>query len=203
MNIRIRLVALCVLVPVQAGLAGVGDPTLRTDHPHYPGEGAFQTAADCVAFATRGVADEQERAIAVFQWLLAHQFHLPSPQECFVPGVVPGSRNDDYEMVVYDAAKGRFSYGYGLCGTVHAWNEPYWHALGMRPAAARSRATPTARFSTAGAGTRSTRTWRASSSAATGSSPVTRTSRKTRRSSAPTSAGCLTTPLRGPAISTE
>ena len=25
----------------------------------------------------------------------------------------------------------RFSYGYGLCGTVHAWNEPYWKALGM------------------------------------------------------------------------
>jgi len=23
-------------------LADVGDPTVRTDHPHYPGEGAFQ-----------------------------------------------------------------------------------------------------------------------------------------------------------------
>jgi len=120
-------------------LAGVGDPTLRTDHPHYPGEGAFQTAADCVAFATGNIKGEQERAIAVFQWLLAHQFHLHSPQECFVPGIVPGARNDDYEMVVYDAGKARFSYGYGLCGTVHAWNEVYWNALGMK---ARRRAFP-------------------------------------------------------------
>jgi hypothetical protein len=119
--------------------AGVGDPTLRTDHPHYAGEGAFQTAEDCVHFATRGVTGEQDRALAVYQWLLAHQFHLHSPQECFVPGALPGKKQDDYEMVVYDAARGRFSYGYGLCGTVHAWNEVYWRALGMN---ARRRAFP-------------------------------------------------------------
>ncbi len=136
---RQLLSALIVLTCHSLAFAGVGDPTLRTDHPHYPGEGAFQTAADCAAYATRGNNGEQDKAIAMFQWLLTHQWHLHSPQECFVPGVVPGSKKDDYEMVVYDAAKGRFSYGYGLCGTVHAWNEPYWRALGMN---ARRRAFP-------------------------------------------------------------
>ena len=129
-------ILLVVLTLASLARAGVGDPTLRTDHPHYAGEGAFQTAADCVAFATQGIKGDdaraqQERAIAVFQWLLTHQWHLHSPQEWLIPGVTPGARNDDYEMVVYDAARGRFSYGYGLCGTVHAWNEPYWRALGM------------------------------------------------------------------------
>ena len=128
---------LVIALAAQTSNAGVGDPTLRTDHPHYAGEGAFQTAKDCVTFATQGIdakagsEADQARAIAVYQWLLSHQFHLHSPQECFVPGVKPGAKNDDYEMVVYDAARGRFSYGYGLCGTVHAWNEIYWKALGM------------------------------------------------------------------------
>ena len=118
------LVSLSLLTA--ATLAGVGDPTLRTDHPHYAGEGAFQTVEDCVAFATAGQETAQAKAIALFHWILTHQFHLFSPQEWLVPGVVPGSKQDDYEMVVYDANKARFSYGYGLCGTVHAWNEPYW-----------------------------------------------------------------------------
>ena len=139
LRMRHLLTLVIIFTTIRAAFAGVGDPTVRTDHPHYPGEGAFQTAADCAAFATRGIQGEQNQAIAMYKWLLAHQWHLYSPQECFVPGVVPGSKKDDYEMVVYDAAKGRFSYGYGLCGTVHAWNEPYWRALGMN---ARRRAFP-------------------------------------------------------------
>jgi len=118
----------------------VGDPTLRTDHPQYPGVGAFQTIEDCVAFATEGVTGEQEKAIALYNWLLTHQWHLASPQEWCIPGRVPDTAQPrDYENVVYDANIGRFSYGYGLCGTVHAWNEPYWKALGMN---ARRRAFP-------------------------------------------------------------
>lgn len=128
-------IVIALLTCTSIATAGVGDPTLRTDHPHYAGEGAFQTPTGCVDFATRLLpadkASDQDRAIALYQWLLAHQFHLHSPQECFVPGKVPGAKNDDYEMVVYDAARGRFSYGYGLCGTVHAWNEIYFSALGM------------------------------------------------------------------------
>lgn len=111
--------------------AGVGDPTIETAHPQYPGEGAFQTVEQCVARATAGKTEPQDKAIAMFQWLLTHQFHLMSPQEFCIPGQLPDTRKDTQEMIVYDANRSRFSYGYGLCGTVHAWNEPYWKALGM------------------------------------------------------------------------
>jgi hypothetical protein len=123
-------IVLCL--PVRSARSEVGDVTLRTNHPHYPGEGAFQTIDDCVKFATIGKTTPQEQAIALYHWMLTHQFHLYSPQEWNVPGSIPGTNRDDYEMVVYDANRSRFSYGYGLCGTVHAWNEPYWRALGMK-----------------------------------------------------------------------
>jgi hypothetical protein len=137
--------AKCVVIAILVGLAAsplraeIGDPTIRTDHPHYPGEGALQTIEQCVAQATAGRDSPQDKAIALFQWLLTHQFHLASPQEWNVPGRTPGANPNDYDMVVYDANRARFSYGYGLCGTVHAWNEPYWKALGMN---ARRRAFP-------------------------------------------------------------
>ena len=111
--------------------AGVGDPTVETDHPLYPGEGALQTVEQVVQRATAGQQSPQEKAIAFYLWMLTHQFHLASPQEWTVPGSTPDTTNDNYEQVVYDANKARFSYAYGLCGTVHAWNEPYWRALGM------------------------------------------------------------------------
>jgi hypothetical protein len=127
-----RLVLTAAMVLQAATIAaGVGDPTIETDHPHYPGEGALQTIEQCVAQATRGQQSPQEQALALYQWLLAHQFHLHSPQEWNIPGQTPGANPSDSEMVVYDANRARFSYGYGLCGTVHAWNEPYWKALGM------------------------------------------------------------------------
>lgn len=112
--------------------AEVGDPTIRTDHPQYAGEGAFQEVEDCVRFATVGRQTPQDRAIALYLWMLNHQWHLMSPQEWCIPGRVPDTAlARDYESVVYDANRARFSYGYGLCGTVHAWNEPYWKSLGM------------------------------------------------------------------------
>lgn len=125
--------------------AQVGDPTLRTDHPQYAGEGAFQTAADCVKFAEAAAAkngkklSDQERALAIYNWLLTHQWHLMSPQEPCVPGREPDTNKGHEDLIVYDAARARFSYGYGLCGTVHAWNEPYWKAAGFN---ARRRAFP-------------------------------------------------------------
>jgi len=120
--------------------AEVGDPTLETDHPHYPGEGALQSIDLCVARATAGKTTPQDRAIALYLWMLTHEFHLASPQEWNIPGVVPDTARDgNTDMIVYDAQRARFSYGYGLCGTVHAWNEPYWKALGMN---ARRRAFP-------------------------------------------------------------
>ena len=125
------LVLLSATITSAAFAGGAADATLRTDHPQYPGEGAFQTIDDCVRFATDGKQGEQERAIALYLWMLTHQWHLHSPQEWNVPGEVPDSKSPDQEMIVYDANRARFSYGYGLCGTVHSWNEPYWKALGM------------------------------------------------------------------------
>ncbi len=120
-------------------LAGVGDPTLQTDHPHYPGEGAIQTIEDCVRYATQGKNDEQAQAIALYLWILSHQWHLATPEEWYVPGEVPDTARGKQDLQVRDANRARFSYGYGLCGSVHAWNEPYWKALGFN---ARRRAFP-------------------------------------------------------------
>ena len=136
---RFPLVVCLFLVMAAMVRAGVGDPTVETDHPQYSGEGAFQTIEQCVLRGTAGKTTPQDKAIAMYLWMLTHQFHLMSPQEWNVPGKMPDCRRDTDEMTVYDAEKARFSYAYGLCGTVHAWNEPYWKALGM---AARRRSFP-------------------------------------------------------------
>ncbi len=126
--------SLILLLPAAPLIAEVGDPTIQTDHPQYSGEGAFQTVEDCVRFATADTESSQDRAVALYLWLLTHQYHLMSPQEWCIPGRTPDTeRPGDYELVVYDANRARFSYGYGLCGTVHSWNEPYWRALGFPP----------------------------------------------------------------------
>lgn len=138
-SLMLLLAALLVNLLTVAARAEVGDPTLETDHPSYPGEGAMQSVEQCVARATVGKNTTQDRAIALYLWMLTHQFHLLSPQEWNDPGKVPDCRSTDYDMVVYDANRGRFSYAYGLCGTVHAWNEPYWKVLGLN---ARRRAFP-------------------------------------------------------------
>ncbi|MFV1965498.1 MAG: hypothetical protein ACC628_08765 [Pirellulaceae bacterium] len=141
MNVRISqatfffftLVLPVVLLP-SISFAEVGDPTIKTDHAFYPGEGAFQTIEDCLRFATRGTTNAQDKALAQFHWFLTHQWHLMSPQEWCIPGRIPDTAQPrDYESVIYDANVARFSFGYGLCGTVHSWNEPYWKALGMPP----------------------------------------------------------------------
>jgi len=142
-SLRTRLFAGAIfaglLLSSLPALAEVGDPTLATDHPHYPGEGVFQNVQGCVDFATAGAKTPQDKAIALYMWLLTHQFHLMSPQEWNAPGYTPDTEQSRQQAVVYDAARSRFSYGYGLCGTVHAWNEPYWKAAGFP---ARRRAFP-------------------------------------------------------------
>ncbi len=133
LNRVLRTASLSLLMLMMSGsVFAAGDVTLRTDHPQYAGEGAFQTVADCVAFATDGQEESQAKAIAMYMWFLTHQWHLMSPMEWYVPGRTPDSTDPgNYETVLFDANRARFSYGYGLCGTVHAWNEPYWKALGM------------------------------------------------------------------------
>src|SRR3954452_24144903 len=98
---RCYLLALPFLLLAAPLKAGVGDPTVETDHPHYAGEGAFQTVEQCVALAAAGKAAPQDRAIALYLWILTHQWHLYSPQEWNVPGAVPDARNESNpEMVV-------------------------------------------------------------------------------------------------------
>jgi hypothetical protein len=140
MRVALIVLASMMLLLAAAARAEVGDPTIRTDHPQYAGEGAFQTVEDCARFAAGGAQSPQDKAIAMYLWLLTHQWHLASPQEFGLPSAKPDTQNSDaYELMVFDANRARFSYGYGLCGTVHAWNEPYWKALGMN---ARRRAFP-------------------------------------------------------------
>jgi hypothetical protein len=118
----------------------VGDPTVETDHPFYGGEGAFQTVEDCVRRATAGKTVSQDKAIALYLWILSHQFHSWSPQEWNVPGKVPDAAIEGQsDLILYDVNRARFSYGYALCGTVHDWNQVYWRVLGMN---ARSRGFP-------------------------------------------------------------
>ncbi len=131
MTRTLRLLAVTLYLSSNA-FGGVGDVTLKTDHPLYAGEGAFQTPEECVRFAVKEKKEPQDKAIALYLWFLTHQWHLMSPMEWSVPGRIPDSKDaGDYETVVFDANRGRFSYGYGLCGTVHAWNEVYWKALEM------------------------------------------------------------------------
>lgn len=128
----VNVVLVAALLCPHCAEGGAGDVTLRTDHPQYAGEGAFQTVEGCVAFATTGRTEPQDKAIAMYLWMLTHQWHLMSPMEWCVPGRTPDTADPgNYETVLFDANRARFSYGYGLCGTVHAWNEPYWKALGM------------------------------------------------------------------------
>ncbi|QDU95886.1 hypothetical protein [Lignipirellula cremea] len=127
------IAAVVIFLLPSAVQAEVGDPTLQTDHPVYAGEGAFQEIEDCVTFATRGASTPQDKAIAMFQWILQHQYHLHSPQEWGATDHAPDVAQPQNELIPYDANIARFSYGYGLCGTVHAWNEPYWRALGFEP----------------------------------------------------------------------
>ena len=59
--LTLEIVSLLVW-PVQAE---VGDPTIETAHPFYPGEEALQTVEPCVARATAGQISPQDKAIAL------------------------------------------------------------------------------------------------------------------------------------------
>jgi hypothetical protein len=120
--------------------AEVGDPTIETDHPDYSGEGVFQTAEKIVKHVTADKKTNQEKAIALWRWILTHQYHAQQPMEWSRGAKVPDSRNEkDNLLYLYDANRARFSYGYAMCGTAHAWNQVLWKALGFN---ARNRAFP-------------------------------------------------------------
>ncbi len=130
-NVLLLIAVIGVAFTAASLHAEVGDPTIETDHPIYAGEGAFQDIEDCVEFATRHAQTPQDKAIAMYRWILQHQYHLHSPQEWNVGEHVPDAAGPRNELIPYDANIARYSYGFGLCGTVHAWNEPYWRAMGF------------------------------------------------------------------------
>ncbi|HEX7896911.1 MAG TPA: DNRLRE domain-containing protein [Planctomycetota bacterium] len=113
-----------------------GDPQLKTDHPHYPGEGAFSTPAKCLqaAWATPrgalGSGTPREKMIRLFLWRAETYAHLSSPAVYNLPGRTPKPTADDPLMIDYDAMRGLFSYGWGLCGTNHGQMRVFAEAAG-------------------------------------------------------------------------
>ncbi len=120
--------------------AELGDPTIETDHPVYSGEGAFQYPEQIVKRVTKGLASDQKRAIALYKWLLQHQFHCQQPVEWARGPKVPDSRDQKDElMYVRESNRTRFSFGFAMCGSAHAWNQVLWRAAGFN---SRNRAFP-------------------------------------------------------------
>ncbi len=119
--------------------AQTGDPQLKTDHPYSPGEGAMSTPARAVALAlatprgSLGSASNRDRMIRLFLWRAEHYAHLNSPQVYNLPGVAPNPAVENSTtplMIDYDAMRGLFSYGFGVCGTNHAQMRAFTEEMG-------------------------------------------------------------------------
>ena len=125
----------CFVFGAARGLAGVGDPQLRTDHPWYPGELACSTfdrlAATQAALYEHvtGIKPEtdQDRALAAWLWRNTHYYHGEQGVEDlwgagFGRGPDPATR---------EYWTGLFAHGFGLCGTTHSqWTAEMQHLFG-------------------------------------------------------------------------
>lgn len=115
---------LLLLLTATAGLGGVGDPQIRTDHAWYPGELACSTFERL--FATQAEVYErvvgikpvtdQDKALASWLWRNTHYWHSEEGAEDywgkgFGKGVDPRMR---------EYWTGLFAHGYALCGTTHS-----------------------------------------------------------------------------------
>jgi hypothetical protein len=125
------------MVLILAFLASqTGDPQLRTDHPHYAGEGSMSTPARAVQHAMAvprgalGSSTDRDRLVRLFLWRAETFSHLSSPAVYNLPGVTPDPAADNPLMTDYDAMRALFSYGYGLCGTNHAQMRAFAEAAG-------------------------------------------------------------------------
>jgi hypothetical protein len=114
---------LLLLVLTNLGLAGVGDPQLKTDHPWYPGELAvstferlFETQAELYerVVGKKPVTDE-ERALAAWLWRNTHFAHgEEGVEDVFGQGYQSGNNwTREYWT-------GLFTHGFALCGTTHS-----------------------------------------------------------------------------------
>jgi hypothetical protein len=112
-----------VLFSAPPGIAGIGDPQIRTDHPWYPGELAcssfeqlFATQAEQYKRAT-GVdpKTDEEKALAAWMWRNTHYAHSEEgAEDLWGTGFTKGDmRNREYWT-------GLFAHGFGLCGTTHS-----------------------------------------------------------------------------------
>ena len=117
--------ALASLALIGAGapvaLASAGDPQLKTDHPWYPGELScstfdrlFATQAQLYKRVTgRGVASDEDKALASWYWRNLHYAHGEEGQNDCLGAGSTGEKTRDYW-------NGLFAEGFGLCGTTHA-----------------------------------------------------------------------------------
>jgi hypothetical protein len=128
-----------LLATASVGLAGVGDPQARTDHPWYPGELAcstferlFKTQADLLECVTgRKVASDEDKALASWYWRNLNYFHCTMGNEDYWgKGPAAGEEGREYWS-------GLFGFGYGLCySDHHQWHGEMAKLLG--PCRARS-----------------------------------------------------------------
>ncbi|MBV8880078.1 MAG: DNRLRE domain-containing protein [Planctomycetaceae bacterium] len=116
--------------------AQAGGPELRTDDPNYPGEGALSTVPRVLAHAwavprgSLGSTTNREKMIRLFLWRAEHYGHLHSPAVYNLPNISPSPKDDNTLMTDYDAMRGMFSYGWGVCGTNHAQMRVFADELG-------------------------------------------------------------------------
>jgi hypothetical protein len=129
------VISLSVAASGDAG-AQAGDPQLRTDHPHFPGELAMSTPPRVVSTAlamprgSLGNTTNRDKLIRLFLWRAEHYGHLHSPAIYNLPGVKPNPLAINQLMIDNDGMRALFSYGFGLCGTNHAQMRPFTEALG-------------------------------------------------------------------------
>jgi len=147
------LVLLAALLGSSAlSLAGVGNPQIRTDHPLYPGELAYSTPERLAKSALNtkwglGLGDSQrDLALRFWLWRITHTIHDYSPR-IWTPiheyfrrkfsthskehPIRPDPTSESFAAadVDRDAMRWQFSYGYGLCGTLHAVIGPQIDAI--------------------------------------------------------------------------
>jgi hypothetical protein len=116
-------------------LALQGDPQVRTDHPWYPGEGAFSSferlfATEAALFKRvvgRDVTTDEDKALAALLFRLTHYWHGDEGvQDYWGEGFTKGG--DSWTREYWT---GLFAHGYGLCGTTHAqWGAEMTKLLG-------------------------------------------------------------------------
>lgn len=133
--IRLVLAACFVFLVASPGVADVGDPQIRTDHPWYPGELAISTFDRL--FATQAqdyqretgirVDSDHHKALASWYWRNTHYWHGEAgKRDLWGQGIGKG-----HDQRLREYWNGLFGYGFGLCGTTHSqWTAELEYLLG-------------------------------------------------------------------------